>query len=465
MILSLIATMAIAQTSVAPPKPLDPVPSPRQIEWQKKEFYAFVHFGPNTFSGKEWGEGTEDPSLFNPTHLDCRQWVRTFKAAGMKGVIITAKHHDGFCLWPSKYSTHTVAQSKWENGKGDVLRDLSEACKEEHFAMGVYLSPWDRNHPAYGTPEYNQVLANMLHEVLTNYGPIFEVWFDGANGEGPNGKKQVYDWPLFIKTVRECQPNAVIFSDAGPDIRWVGNEQGLASETNWSMIDRDRYFPGTPLYAELGEGNMNGHDWVPAECDVSIRPGWFYRPEEDDKVKSPYDLLKLYDASVGRNGSFLLNVPANRDGAISDVDAKALLDLHRSIEQIYRNDLARGAHVSADVSRGKGFEGGQTTDGKDQTYWAAPDNANQGTLTLEFKKETNFDRVMLQEPIWLGQRIKAFAIDILGGNSWKQIAVGTTVGHKRIVIFSPQKSSSLRIRITDSRACPALTHVGIYLAP
>ncbi len=232
----------------------------------------------------------------------------------MKGVIITAKHHDGFCLWPSKYSTHTVAQSKWENGQGDVLKELSAACKDEGLKFGIYISPWDRNHPAYGTPEYNQVFNHMLEEVLTNYGPIFEVWFDGANGEGPNGKKQVYDWPLFISTVRRLQPNACIFSDGGPDVRWVGNEGGQASETNWSTLDKGGFYPGSPRYRELGEGHENGTDWLPAECDVSIRPGWFYHPDQDAHVKSPAEIESLYYNSVGRNSHLLLNVPPNREG-------------------------------------------------------------------------------------------------------------------------------------------------------
>lgn len=465
MILSLVAAMALVQNSVNAPDPVMPVPSLRQLAWQQREFYAFVHFGPNTFSGKEWGEGSEDPNLFNPSELDCRQWVRTFKAAGMRGVIVVAKHHDGFCMWPSKYSTHTVAQSKWRNGKGDVLRELSEACKAEDMAMGVYLSPWDRNHPAYGTPEYNQVFANMLHEVLTSYGPIFEVWFDGANGEGPNGKKQVYDWPLFIKAVRDCQPNAVIFSDAGPDIRWVGNEEGKASETNWSSLNRARYYPGTPLYPELGEGDENGKDWVPAECDVSIRPGWFYRPEEDGKVKTVRELLDLYHASVGRGASLLLNVPADRRGLIPETEAHTLADFKKSLDATYGHDLALRAKAATEVSRGKGFDAEQAVDGKADTYWSASDGSNHGSIILEFKKPVEIDRVMLEEPIQLGQRIKSFVIEVPDNQGWKEVARGTTVGAKRILTFPKIKAFGLMIRITDARACPCLTHVGAYLSP
>ena len=275
-VVALIAAMSLGSYSFGQ----RPIPDPRHLEWHKMETYAFVHFGPNTFSGNEWGNGKEKPETFNPTKLDCNQWVQTFKKAGMKGVIITAKHHDGFCLWPSKLSTHTVMQSPF---KRDILKELSIACKKEGIKMGVYLSPWDRNHPTYGTDGYNDTFDGMLHEVLSNYGPIFEVWFDGANGEGPNGKRQVYDWKRYIATVRKLQPNAVIFSDAGPDVRWVGNENGVAPETSWSTINRDRYVPGISLYKELSEGTENGANWVPSECDVSIRPGWFWRKSEDAK--------------------------------------------------------------------------------------------------------------------------------------------------------------------------------------
>ncbi|MBS1719964.1 MAG: alpha-L-fucosidase [Armatimonadetes bacterium] len=306
-----------------------PLPSPAQAEWLRHDYYAFVHFGPNTFSGLEWGHGTEDPKSFNPKKLDCRQWARAFKSAGMTGVIITAKHHDGFCLWPTKLSTHSVKASTWRDGKGDVLRELSDACRKEGLSFGVYLSPWDRNHPQYGTPGYNDVFVSMLDEVLTRYGKVFEVWFDGANGEGPNGKKQVYDWPRFIAKVRERQPKAVIFSDAGPDVRWVGNENGIAGDPNWLTIRRDRYVPGTPLYEELTKGDADGPDFVPSECDVSIRPGWFWRASEDKAVKSPEALFDLYLKSVGRGSPLLLNVPPNADGLISDADIRALEGFRR----------------------------------------------------------------------------------------------------------------------------------------
>ena len=284
--LALAVAAALALIAAPDSRPFPPLPTAPQAAWQAMETNAFVHFGPNTFTNVEWGSGREDPSLFNPTAFDARQWVRVFKQAGFRGVIITAKHHDGFCLWPSALSTHTVARSPWRGGKGDVLRELSDACREEGLKFGVYLSPWDRNHPAYGTAEYNRVFAAMLEEVLGHYGKVFEVWFDGANGEGPNGKRQVYDWPLFVGTVRRLQPEAVIFSDAGPDVRWVGNERGEGGATSWSLIDRARYVPGTDLSKELTEGFRNAPDWVAPECDVSIRPGWFYRSSEDSRVKT-----------------------------------------------------------------------------------------------------------------------------------------------------------------------------------
>jgi alpha-L-fucosidase len=405
-------------------------PSARQLAWHKLGYYAFVHFGPNTFTGREWGEGKEDPNVFNPTNLDCRQWVRTFKAAGMKGVIITAKHHDGFCLFPSKFSTHTVAQSKWRDGKGDVLRDLSDACKSEGLKLGVYLSPWDRNHPLYGTPEYNQVFANTLTEVLTNYGPIFEVWFDGANGEGPNGKKQTYDWKLFVETVRKHQPQAVIFSDAGPDIRWVGNESGIAGETNWSTIDRSRYVPGTPLYKELTEGSESGPDWVPAEVDVSIRPGWFYRPEEDAKVRSVDDLEKIYFESVGRGANLLLNVPPGRDGQIQAPDVKSLMGLRERLDATFKKPVAEI------VGR----------------------EANFPTPVLASVLE-------LGEDIRLGQSVKAFRVEGISASGTQVLARGTTIGNKRLVKFPPTKLTQVKLIIEAAKGPVNVSTFKLYSTP
>jgi len=459
MLAVLAASMLAVDSQVKPPAPLPPIPSSRQLAWHEMEYYAFVHFGPNTFTDREWGEGKEDPKVFAPTELDCRQWVRTFKAAGMSGVIITAKHHDGFCLWPSKFSNHTVAQSSY---KGDVLKELSDACREAGLKFGVYVSPWDRNHPTYGTDQYNDVFKNTLREVLTNYGPVFEVWFDGANGEGPNGKKQVYDFPGFHQVVRELQPNAVMFSDAGPDIRWVGNEAGHSDPTCWSTVDRDRYVPGTPLYAELTQGKEGGTHWVPAECDVSIRPGWFYHASQDDKVKTPDQLLDLWFRSVGQNGSFLLNVPPDRRGLIHEKDVLALLGLRRKLDATFANDLARAAEATSGDSRGVGFEAAKVNDGDSRTFFAAPDGATTATVTLKWSAQQNFDVIEIGEAIALGQRVKRFAIEPWNGDVWRGIAEGTTIGRKRLLNVPDTLARGVRIRIQDARACPTISTLRVW---
>jgi alpha-L-fucosidase len=443
------------------PSSLPPLPSPAQMAWQRMETNAFVHFGPNTFTSVEWGSGREDPAVFNPAAFDARQWVRTFKAAGMKGVILTAKHHDGFCLWPSRLSTHTVARSPWRGGRGDVLRELSDACREAGLKFGVYLSPWDRNHPAYGTPEYNRVFVGMLEEVLGGYGPVFEVWFDGANGEGPNGKRQVYDWAAFRAAVTRLQPEAVIFSDGGPGVRWVGNERGEGSMTSWALIDRDRYAPGTPFSDDLGEGSRLGRDWVPPECDVSIRPGWFYRASEDARVKPAAALFRLYEQSVGRNCLLLLNVPPDRRGLIADPDVAALAGMRRAIDAVYASSLATGVRISADASRA-GFDPARAIDGKSDTFWAAPDSVTQGRVTLALPAAATFDRVVLQEPIAFGQRVSAFEVEAMTAGKWMRIATGSTVGYKRIVPVPETMAEQVRITIHEARACPLVAEIGLY---
>ena len=445
--------------SLAPVAPVAPVPTPSQLAWQRQELHAFVHFGPNTFSGAEWGNGREDPKAFNPTDFDARQWVRTFKQAGFTGVIITAKHHDGFCLWPTKYSSHSVKASPWRNGDGDVLREVSEACRAEGLGFGVYLSPWDRNHPTYGTPEYNRVFDNMLSEVLGRYGPIFEVWFDGANGEGPSGHRQEYDWPLFVSTVRRLQPKAVIFSDAGPDVRWVGNERGEAPLTVWSMIDRHRYYPGTPLSDELGEGTQFGENWVPAECDVSIRPGWFYRSSEDTKVKSASTLLHLYERSVGRNCTLLLNVPPDRRGQLAAPDVTALAGFRRALDATYGPDLMAGTKVTGSSER-PDAPARNVLDEDADSYWA-PSAALPATLTLELYRATAFDRIVLQEAIALGQRVGAFIVEADTADGWQRIATGTTIGHKRIIPVPLTTANAIRLTIVESRDAPAIARIAL----
>lgn len=420
----LLAALALAQTF--PPA----LPAPRQIAWQRMETNIFVHFGPNTFTDLEWGGGKEDPNLFNPSEMDCDQWARTFKSAGFKGVIVTAKHHDGFCLWPSKLSTHTVAQSRWKNGKGDVLKELSDACRRNGLKFGVYLSPWDRNHPSYGTPAYNKVFAAMLKEVLTHYGPVFEVWFDGANGEGPNGKKQVYDWPLFYATVRKYQPKAVMFSDTGPDVRWVGNEDGIAPETCWSPFDSHFH-----READRVSGEESGDQWSAPECDVSIRPGWFYHKEQDVRVKTPAQLFDLYEKSVGRNGLLLLNVPPDRRGLITDYDARSLAGFHALVQAAYGTKLP---------TRGK-WEG--------------------SSITLRVSGSSPFNRVVLGEDIAKGQNVRKFHVEArTGSGEWQPIAQGTTIGFKRIVPVSETTATEVRITIDSSRATPTLLVPTLHLS-
>ncbi len=460
-----------ARETPSAPAPLAPLPTPAQLAWQELAYYAFVHFNMDTFTGLEWGEGREDPQRFAPSALDCRQWARVFADAGMKGVILTAKHHDGFCLWPSKTTEHTLAHSTWRDGKGDVLRELSDACREFGLKFGVYLSPWDRNHPAYGDSErYNAVFREQLREVLTNYGPVFEVWFDGACGEGPNGRKQVYDWPSFVAVVRELQPQAVIFSDAGPDVRWVGNERGEASETCWSILRRDEFYPGTPNSDPLGPGQEDGTHWVPPECDVSIRKGWYWRASEDDTVKSLDELERLWLVSVGRNANLLLNVPADARGLIPEREAEVLRELRARLDATYSDDLARAASASATSERSPAFDARRAIDGDAATLWASADDAPHATLELRWPLAVSFDRLRLEEPIDLGQRVRAFRVDAEEHGAWRELARGTTIGARRILAVPRTEASALRIEILDARGAPgrcsvALRRVGVFASP
>ena len=451
-----------------PPAPYGAIPTPYQIEWQQMEYYMFIHFGPNTFTNVEWGDGKENPKVFNPTNLDCRQWAATAKAAGMKAIIITAKHHDGFCLWPSKYSTHTVRESAWKDGKGDVLKELSNACKEYGLKFGVYLSPWDQNHPHYGSPEYNQVFSNTLDEVLGSYGHVFEQWFDGANGEGPNGKRQVYDWDLFHKTVFRHQPHAIIFSDVGPGCRWMGNERGVAGETNWSTMNVAGFTPGhgAPATKILNSGEIDGKTWVPAETDVSIRPGWFYSPETDEQVKSLTKLTDIYYTSIGRNSNLLLNVPPDRRGRIHPNDSARLMEFCRVIDETFAVNLAQGATIKADNTRGRSSIYGtkNLTDGIFDTYWATDDENLSATIEIDFRNEQTFNRLMLQEYIPLGQRVKGFCVEYWDGSAWKHVDRQTTIGYKRILRFPTITAPKLKIHIEEALACPVLNGLGIYKA-
>ena len=463
----LLLFLLISLNGFSQTKPFNsPIPTKQQLAWHEMEFYLFAHFGPNTFTDKEWGEGTEPEDIFNPTNLDCRQWCRVAKAAGAKGIIITAKHHDGFCLWPSKYSTHTVRESKWKNGKGDVLKELSQACKEYGLKFGVYISPWDRNHPKYGTAEYNDVFVNMMKEIFTNYGPIWELWWDGANGEGPNGKKQLYDWDRFKKTVRQLSPNTVIFSDVGPDIRWCGNEKGIAAETNWNLLDTVGFTPGAgaPPVDTLNRGNVNGKVWIPAECDVSIRPGWFYHQEEDGKVKTPEELFQLYLKSVGRGANLLLNVPPDRTGRINEKDSIALVEFKKLKDGGFRNNLVKGAHsvvISGDSIKSKGL----VSDDNPKTYVRISDKRYE-FVEIKFKESKNINCIVLHEYLEKGQHCLGFNL-ILRNDKYELIKEikGTTIGKKRMITFPMTNTSIINLSINDQKGATTISEVQSYLIP
>ncbi len=446
-----------------PPKPVLPIPTASQLAWQKLEYYAFVHFGMNTFTDHEWGEGRAPATDFFPTEFNAEQWAKTVKDAGMKGIIITAKHHDGFCLWNSKTTEYSVKNSKWRDGKGDVLKDLSEACKKYSLKFGIYISPWDRNHPLYGTPKYNAVYKEQWHELLTNYGEVFETWLDGAN----DGKKRmVYDFNGFWNTIRGIQPNAIMFSDAGPDIRWVGNEKGIAGETNWSLRNNEGTFPGFYESEDiLNVGEENGTSWIPAECDVSIRPGWFYHQEEDTKVKSVQQLMNIYLGSVGRNCNLLLNIGVDRRGLVNENDIARLNEFKAARENTFKINLAKGK-ISAENIRGKdkNFSADKLLDNNFESYWATDDNVKNSSFTLDFGRETEFNTVLLQENIALGQRVKRFSIQIWNGQEFETVSKNTTIGYKRIIRFPKVKTDKVRVVIEDARDCPTISTLEIYNA-
>uniref|UniRef100_UPI003216E499 alpha-L-fucosidase n=1 Tax=uncultured Draconibacterium sp. TaxID=1573823 RepID=UPI003216E499 len=474
----LILLMTISCSRVTPPEPVQPIPSERQLAWHDLEYYAFVHFNMNTFSGMEWGMGDESPKLFNPTGLDCRQWARVCKEAGMKGIIITAKHHDGFCLWPSEYTEHSVKNSPWKDGKGDVVKELADACKEYGLKLGIYLSPWDRNHAEYGNEKYIEYFRNQLRELLTNYGEVFEVWFDGANGGtgyygGAKEERRVdkltyYDWENTYKIIRELQPKAVIFSDAGPDVRWVGNEHGYAYPTTWSNLLRDEIYGGMPEYSKkYSKGQENGTHWVPAEVDVSIRPGWYYHKYEDHKVKTLPHLLDIYYRSIGQNASLLINFPVDTRGLIHEKDEEQVLKLAAAIKADFANNLAAGKKVEASNVRGKSkkYKAGNVTDGDSETYWATDDGVVEASLTIDLVAETEINRLLVQEDIRLGQRVKKFTVDAYINNEWKEIASETTIGSKRILRLPEFKATKVRLNILDAKACPVISNVELYKAP
>jgi alpha-L-fucosidase len=470
-----VATFAAAAASaVESPAPYGPAPSARQLAWHELEFYGFLHFTVNTFTDKEWGFGDEKEAIFNPTAFDAGQIAGTAKAAGMKGLILTCKHHDGFCLWPSKFTEHSVKNSPWKDGQGDVVKEIAGACAKGGLKFGVYLSPWDRNHKDYGKPEYITYYRNQLRELLTNYGPIFEVWYDGANGGtgyygGERGQRKIdartyYDWPNTTKIVRELQPNACMFSDAGPDIRWVGNERGTAGDPCWSTLNRDNYAPGIADAKRLNIGDRPGTHWVPAECDVSIRPGWFYHAGEDARVRTAGNLVDLYFASVGRGASLLLNIPPDRRGQIHDSDVKSLREFRRLLDATFAKDLAQGATATADNVRGKDgrFAAGNVLDGKRDSYWATDDGVTAAELVLDLGKPVTFNIVRIREHLPLGQRVEAFALDQFKDGQWVEFGKGTSIGNCRLVRGDAVTTDKVRLRIVKSPVCPAIAEVGLF---
>ena len=432
------------------------------------EYYAFIHFNMNTFTNKEWGYGDESPSTFNPTSLDTDQWAEVIKNSGMKGIIITAKHHDGFALWPSNYTSHSVKNSPWKNGEGDLIKDLEKSCRKFGLKLGIYLSPWDRNHPDYGTKKYISYFRNQLTELLTNYGEIFEVWFDGANGGsgfygGTNeirkvDKKTYYDWENTHKIIRELQPNAVIFSDAGPDIRWVGNEKGYANKTTWSNIYKDSVYGGMPDYYKFSSGQENGSHFIPTETDVSIRPGWYYHPEEDDKVKSLEKLIDIYFNSVGLNSSLLLNIPVDNRGLIHENDTKRLYELNNYIRNTFSNNLFMESKMYFNDTP---HPINKLIDNKISTMCPFKTKLNN-VIEISLNENKIVDIFKISENINLGQRVKKFRLEALVDDIWVTIEEGTTIGSKRLIKFEPIDIKKLKFTIIDSKDIPMISEIGIY---
>lgn len=451
-------------------------PSERQLEWQKMEFTCFICYGINTFTDKEWGTGKENPQIFNPTNLDAKQWARTAKEAGMKMILLTCKHHDGFCLWPSKFTDFSVASSPWRNGKGDLVREVSEACKEFDLKFAVYLSPWDMNYSGYGTEAYNDYFVNQLEELLTNYGPIAEVWFDGACGEGPNGKKQKYDFERYYQTIRRLQPNAVI-AVMGPDVRWVGTESGYGRDTEWSVIpvsqnnleqiaasSQQRIGTGTfvpdgnVMEKDLGSReklqDTQGVIWYPSEVDVSIRPGWFYHKSQDTLVKTPQKLIDIFYNSVGKNSLLLLNLPPDKRGLIHENDVQALQNMHRILQQTFRYNLLTMSSLQKEKAC--------LMDANLTTYWMP--KINEAVLPFSFTEELKFDRLVVQENITEGQRIERFRLEYKKNGNWLTASEGTTIGYKRILRFPQISAKELRLVILESRDIPQIAEIGLYLS-
>ncbi len=467
---------------VPAPEPLDPVPTVRQRMWEDLEYCAFIHFNMNTFTNKEWGYGDENPDLFHPADLNTDEIARTVRDAGMKELILTCKHHDGFCLWPSDFTTQSVRHSHWLNDTGDVVKEFSESCRKVGIGFGVYLSPWDRNHAEYGKPEYISFYRNQLRELLTRYGPISEVWFDGANGgDGYYGgmretrvidRTTYYGWSETWKIVRELQPEAVIFSDVGPDVRWVGNENGFSGDTCWSTYTPvgekgDEAAPGYVRYEQGINGTKNGKFWIPAECDVSIRPGWFYHPGEDSLVKTPEELFDLYVNSVGHNASLLLNIPPQPDGHLNRKDVQSLYGLKKLIDTTFAHNLVDDGSATSSNIRGNDphFAAANSIDSSVSTYWATDDSVRSATLEISWNHPVSANVIMLGEYIPLGQRVEEFSIEAWWKGRWEKITQGSTIGRKRLFRIPRTQMMKLRVNIYHAKACPAISTIGVYNSP
>lgn len=457
-----------------PPAPVLPVPTPEQVEWQKMENYAFVHFGLNTFNDLEWGYGNTPASTFDPTNLDCEQWVRIIKQAGLKGVILTAKHHDGFCLWPTETVDYNISRSPYKDGKGDMVRELSDACKKHGLKFGLYLSPWDRHNAEYGREGYQKIYHRQINELISNYGPLFEFWFDGANGgNGWYGgtdetrsidPKKYYGYEKAREMIKAKHPEAMIFGGTVPDIRWIGNESGWAGETNWAPYSYDK----ETHYSQAQWGMKDGDKWLPGECDVSIRPGWFYHQREDHQVRTVPNLVDLYYRSVGHNANFLLNFPVGLTGQIYPMDSARAVDWHKTIAAELADNLLQGVRPKASDTRGNAYKAACVTDGDWDTYWATPDGVTTGSLTFPLPAGTLLNRVMIQEYIPLGQRVCAFSLEVEKDGKWMPVETSdtlSTVGYKRLVRFKTTPADALRIQFKEARGPLCINNVEAFLAP
>ncbi|MEG2728553.1 MAG: alpha-L-fucosidase [Mucinivorans sp.] len=467
--------VSLSSFTVKPPEPVYPIPTEAQVEWQKMEQYAFVHYGLNTFNNMEWGYGNTSVATFTPMNLNAEQWVKLFKDMGLKGVILTAKHHDGFCLWPSKYTEYSVKNSPWKNGQGDMVRDVVDACKKHGLKFGIYLSPWDRNHAKYGTAEYVEYFHNQIRELLGNYCDsveMFEYWFDGANGgDGYYGGARehrnidastYYKYKEAVGIINKQFPRAMIFGGTEPTIRWVGNESGWAGQTSWSMYDS----PKGDCKAEYG--SLSGAKWLPSEVDVSIRPGWFYHQSEDHQVRSVSNLVDLYYQSVGRNSNLLLSFPVAISGTIHPIDSARVMQYAAVMANELKTDLLRGVKVEASSSRGSDFTADKVNDGNWDTYFATSDSVVHADITFAFNAPTTINRLMLQEYIPLGQRVKSFSVDYFAHGAWLPLPTAdtmTTIGYKRILRFKNVTVEKLRVSFKDARGPLTINNISAYFAP